>query len=266
VTYHKKNNSMNELSHIPSEFSKEFSVDAKGKVTASRKAICRLTGISPNAIRKLLARIAEGNHGGSRFLEPFARKDFGEGNLPDVFVAAIISYYAYEAGRYCTEQAKDVAFTFQAIGFRAWVQQELGWKSNKGESHKTTFRLEGKETRRDLTDAVKSYIDRHKDELSENAIKWMYTNMTNGLYLKTHKLKASQLIEIHGCGKDELRDHFSKKEISMINAVEFVTMQLIDEQDMNPIEAIKSAVERTLATHLFAAKYTEEALKLKSAK
>jgi hypothetical protein len=259
---------MNELSHIPSEFGKEFSVDAKGKVTASRRAIARLAGVSDSSVRDLLKKIEGGaRFSGEKSLQNLAAKDVeGAGFLSEAVAVSIIEYYAFDAGKRCKEQARLVYRSFSAIGFRTWVQQELGWKSGKGESHKTAFRLEGKETRRDLTDAVKSYIDRHKDELSENAIKWMYTNMTNGLYLKTHKLKASQLVEIHGCGKDELRDHFSKKEISMINAVEFVTMQLIDEQDMNPIEAIKSAVERTLATHLFASKYTEEALKLKAAK
>lgn len=257
---------MTELSHIPSDFRKEFSIDGKGRVSASRKAIARLAGVSPNAIRKLLTRITEGNQIESRHLASFTGKGFGEGNLPDILAAAIISYYAYEAGRYCTEKAKDVAFAFQAIGFRTWVQQELGWKSSKGQSHGTQFRLEGKDARRGLTDAVKDYIERHKDTLSPNAVKWMYSNMTNGLYLNTHKLKASQLVQIHGCKKEDLRDCFSTKEISMLSAVEFTAMQLVDLDDINPIEAIKMAVERVRATHLFASMYMEEALKLKQLK
>lgn len=257
---------MTELSHIPSEFSKEFNVDAKGRVTASRRAIARLAGVSDVAVGKLLKRIEGANLPNSRHLESFTRKSFEGANLPDVLGAAIISYYAYEAGRYCTEQAKDVAFSFQAIGFRTWVQQELGWKPLKGQSHGTQFRLEGKDARQGLTDAVKDYIDRHKETLSPNAVKWMYSNMTNGLYLNTHKLKANQLIQIHGCKKEELRDHFSAKEISMITAVEFTAMQLIDINDMNPVEAIKTAVERVMAVHLFASMYIEEASKLKQLK
>lgn len=162
----------------------------------------------------------------------------------------------------------------EAKVFRKWVTSEVltsisstGSYSvkNKGQSHGTPLRLEGKNTRRLLTDAVKDYIDRHP-ELSINAKKWMYSNMTNGLYLRTHKLKANQIIEIYGCKKEELRDHFSPKEVGMINAVEFVTIQLIDTEDMNPIEAIHSVVERTLATHLFASVYAEAAMKLKASK
>lgn len=258
---------MTELSHIPSEFRKEFSIDSRGKVTASRRAIARLAGVSDSSVRDLLKKIKEGARlERSRYLAPFSGQDFeGASLISDFLAAAIIAYYAHEAGRYCTEQAKDVAFAFQSIGFRVWVQQELGWASNKGQSHGTQFRLEGKDARRNLTDAVKDYIDRHKDELSANSIKWMYSNMTNGLYLRTHQLKASQLIQIHGCKKDELRDHFSTKEISMITAVEFTAMQLIDTQDIHPIEAIKMAVERVCAVHLFSSMYMEGALKLKAA-
>lgn len=259
---------MNELSHIPSEFRKEFTIDSKGRVTASRRAIARLAGVENSSVSRLLSKLSGGDsQKDSRYLASFTGQSFDpDAQIPDLLAAAIISYYAYEAGRYCTEQAKDVAFTFQAIGFRSWVQQELGWKSGKGQSHGSQLRMEGKIARRDLTDAVKDYIERHRDELSPNAIKWMYSNMTDGLYLKTHKLRANQLIKIHGCKKDQLRDYFSGKEISMINAVEFTTMQLIDIEDMNPIDAIKEAVERVMATHLFASMYMEEALKLKESK
>lgn len=259
---------MSELSHIPSEFRNEFKIDGKGRVTASRRAIARLAGVENSSVNRLLSKLASPDAlNSSRNLTPFIGQQFDpDAQIPDTLAAAIIAYYAHEAGRYCTEQAKDVAFAFQAIGFRAWVQQELGWKSSKGQSHGTQLRLEGKDARRELTDAVKDCIDRHQDELSPNAVKWMYSNMTNGLYLKTHHLKASQLVQIHGCKKEELRDHFSTKEISMITAVEFTAMQLIDLHDINPIEAIKSAVERVEATHLFASKYMEEALKLKAGK
>lgn len=158
--------------------------------------------------------------------------------------------------------------------FRKWVTSEVlpsilrtgEYKSKKGQSHGTPVRLLGKGTRRKLTDAIQDYIDRHKDELSENAIRWLYPNVTNGLYLGTHKLKANQLVQIHDCKKAELRDHFSPDEIEAIMAIEFIAMRLIDLDDIKPIDAMRFAVEQARATNLFVPMYMEEALKLKAAR
>lgn len=272
VSFHKIN-TMSELSHIPSEFRKEFSIDSKGKVTASRRAIARLAGVEPRAVRDLLDKISlpkvlsTGEIDLPDSIQSLAGKDFGDGELPEIVVTSIIEYYALDAGRHCKEQAKLVYRTFSAIGFRAWVQQELGWSAtNKGQSYGTPSRLLGKGSRRKLTDAIQDYIDRHKEELSENAIRWLYPNVTNGLYLGTHKLKASQLIQIYNCKKAELRDYFSPDEIEAIMAIEFIAMRLIDVDDIKPIEAMRLAVEQARATNLFVPMYMEEALKLKRLK
>jgi hypothetical protein len=95
---------MNELSHIPSEFSKEFSVDAKGKVTASRRAIARLAGVEHTSIARLLAKLPTGAPNGSRYLEPFAGMQLGE-SIPLELICGILGYYGHEAGRYTSKQA-----------------------------------------------------------------------------------------------------------------------------------------------------------------
>jgi len=139
-------------------------------------------------------------------------------------------------------------------------------KKLKGESTGTQLRIEGQETRRRLTDAVRDYIERHKHELSANEQKFMYSNITNGIYLRTHKLKAHQLIQIHGCTKHDLRDYFSSKEIGMINTVEFIATEDIDRFDTHPMDAIKNAIAASFVANLFVLKYADDALKLKAAK
>ncbi len=47
--------------------------------------------------------------------------------IPDVAIAIILEYYAYDAGRYCTKQARLVCRSFNTIGIRAWIQDKLGW-------------------------------------------------------------------------------------------------------------------------------------------
>lgn len=42
-------------------------------------------------------------------------------------VAAVIEYYAFDAGRYCKEQARLVCKAFNRIGVRAWMQDITGW-------------------------------------------------------------------------------------------------------------------------------------------
>ena len=81
------------------------------------------------AISKLLDKIAANLETDSLF-ESFAGQVFEGANLiPDLLVSLIIEYYAHECQeRYRTEQAKRVCRAFRAVGFRAWVQSELGWE------------------------------------------------------------------------------------------------------------------------------------------
>lgn len=52
---------------------------------------------------------------------------FSEEGIPDTAFAVICEYYAFEAGKRCTEQAKLVYRAFATIGIRTWIQRELGW-------------------------------------------------------------------------------------------------------------------------------------------
>jgi len=47
--------------------------------------------------------------------------------IPDTAIAIILEYYAFDAGRYSTKQARLVCRSFNTIGIRAWIQDKLGW-------------------------------------------------------------------------------------------------------------------------------------------
>jgi hypothetical protein len=248
------------LVHVPPEFRSEFQIDAAGRVTASRRAVARLCGVSDTAIRSLLSRVKGANLGGSKTLEPIAGKEFDGANLSSIVASCIINYYAHEAGRYKTEQALSVALAFSAIGFERWVQSELGWKSSKPEPGWMIDRQGGKENRELLADAIKDYIQRHREELSENAIKWMYTNATNKLYQLVYDRQARKLVEAIGCQKNSLRDNLSRKELQVLSAIEDVATQLIEQRDIHPSDAIVEAVERVLAVGRFKTMHSPKTL------
>ena len=248
------------LVHVPPEFRSEFQIDAAGRVTASRRAVARLCGVSDTAIRSLLSRVKGANLGGSKTLEPIAGKEFDGANLSSIVASCISNYYAHEAGRYKTEQALSVALAFSAIGFERWVQSELGWKSSKPEPGWMIDRQGGKENRELLADAIKDYIQRHREELSENAIKWMYTNATNKLYQLVYDRQARKLVEAIGCQKNSLRDNLSRKELQVLSAIEDVATQLIEQRDIHPSDAIVEAVERVLAVGRFKTMHSPKTL------
>ncbi|WP_239005381.1 hypothetical protein [Gloeothece citriformis] len=97
------------------------------EMKASRRAVARLVGVEHPSILKLLKRIASGNLKKSPSLQPFAGQDFSDGNLPDILVAAIIEYYCFDS-RAANRQAQLVYRAFATVGFRLWIQQELGWQ------------------------------------------------------------------------------------------------------------------------------------------
>lgn len=107
------------------------------------------------------------------------------------------------------------------------------------------IRLEGKRIRRRLTDAIKSYIDRHP-ELSENNRKWLYVNASQLVTLVVFGRKAKRLAEDLGVVPDNLRDALTPDQLIMLQEVEDTAIRLIDIQDVHPDDAIQQTAERLL--------------------
>lgn len=122
-----------QIAEIIEQISQEIEVDSNGHGKASIKATARLAGVDDESIRKALkpsADLVPSKLAKELMLQGFKATDLNEwrtNGIPDVAIAIILEYYAYEAGRYCTKQARLVCRSFDTIGIRAWIQDKLGW-------------------------------------------------------------------------------------------------------------------------------------------
>ena len=155
----------------------------------------------------------------------------------------------------------------EAKTFRKWITSEVLPSIRKTGEYKVKDKIlnkseewlkerqESKEVRRELTDSIKEYIDRHP-ELSSNAIKFMYSNATETLNLGLFAKRTKRLKEVIGITpSSSIRDYLDSKEIICLKAVEYLACQFIDMKDVNPCDAIKQAIELSLTTKRFASKY-----------
>lgn len=121
---------MSSIFHLPPNIRSEFAIDEFGKAYGTQSATARVCGVAQSSINELLEKLAIGKPV-SEPLEPFSGIDYRAiGKLPDLLVIAIANHYAFYA-RKTTEQAKSVCLCSQGIGFRVWLQKELGWKEQQ---------------------------------------------------------------------------------------------------------------------------------------
>jgi len=101
-------------------------------------------------------------------------------------------------------------------------------------------RQNGKVSRRYLTDSIGSYIERH--EVSENYIKFVYSNCSNHLNRIILGAKAKQAKEFYQVPKHSLlRNHIPVEALRELEWTEALASRLIDERDVEPLEAVKKA-------------------------
>ena len=127
-----------DLNNILQQIEQEIEIDAQGRGKASIRATARLAGVSDMALRKAFT---------SANLEPneLAKKLIGQGfdaanlqdwstyRIPDIAISTILEYYAFDARRYCTEQARLTYKAFATVGIRSWIQQIKNWQQSKQE-------------------------------------------------------------------------------------------------------------------------------------
>ncbi|MGJ5632969.1 hypothetical protein [Nostoc sp. CALU 1950] len=120
-----------EIAQIIDQIKQEISVDALGHGKASIRATARLADVQDSSLRRaLLSAALEPSALAQSLIQqgfsPAALETWNEG-IPDIGVAAVIEYYAFDAGRYCKQQARLVCKAFNRIGVRAWMQDIMGW-------------------------------------------------------------------------------------------------------------------------------------------
>lgn len=120
------------LKAIEFQVASEVKVDQEGKATFSIRAVERLANVSHQTLSASLA--SAGSISPSKLAQTLALygfeagsiSEFGKTGVPDIAVAAILSYYAMDAGERCTDQAKAVFRSFAAIGIRAYAHRLAG--------------------------------------------------------------------------------------------------------------------------------------------
>ncbi|MCC5633497.1 hypothetical protein LC613_39220 [Nostoc sphaeroides CHAB 2801] len=120
-----------EIAQIIEQIKQEITVDSNGQGKASIRATARLADVQDSSLRRALLSAALKPSALAQSLiqqgfSPAALETWNEG-IPDMGVAAVIEYYAFDAGRYCKQQARLVCKAFNRIGVRAWMQDITGW-------------------------------------------------------------------------------------------------------------------------------------------
>jgi hypothetical protein len=104
-------------------------------------------------------------------------------------------------------------------------------------------RVNGILTRRSLCDAIKEYLLRHP-ELSPGRSNNMYTNATQKGYRLMFGRDRKTLETDLGAEPGKLRDALLADELKDLDAIENLAMKLIDNDDMDPCDAIDEAFKR----------------------
>lgn len=126
------------LDSVLEQIKEEIKIDANGKGKASIRATARLAGVDDKSLR-VAFESAEQNP--STLAAKLVEKGFigaeqcswSRVGIPDLAVSIVLEYYAFDAGRYCKEQAKLAYKAFATTGIRIWMQHIKGWQQSKQE-------------------------------------------------------------------------------------------------------------------------------------
>jgi hypothetical protein len=187
------------LAGVVEQIQSEIEVDAQGKGKASVRATSRLAGVSDVALRKAFL---SANLEPSELAKKLIEQGFNSANLsewlstgvPDIAIALILEYYALEAGRYCTEQAKLAYKAFAMVGIRTWMQQIKGWyQSTPTAQPEKTIELP---TAKEISEAIACVFC--FGTIDSNLVQGLIANEIGKAYpqLKPHMEAAKQLLPI----------------------------------------------------------------------
>ncbi|NJN13705.1 MAG: hypothetical protein HC815_39795 [Richelia sp. RM1_1_1] len=181
-----------------SKIKSEIEIDAQGRGKASIRATARLAGVDDESVRKVLFRAADlkppklaeifMSHG----FEPADLNQWRTDGIPDIAIAIILEYYALDAGRYCTEQAKLAYKAFATIGVRIWMQQIKGWHEPTTEP-KEEVKIQ-KPTVKEISDAIACVFC--FNTVDPNLVQGVIANQIGIAYpqLQAHMEAAKQLL------------------------------------------------------------------------
>lgn len=128
---------------------------------------------------------------------------------------------------------------------QAWIKNDADRKAKQSPWGKV--REEGMETRREFTDAIQDYVERHP-QLPEDSKKYLYARATDDTYMVLFGRTARQLyIDFEVEDRAGLRDKLTKKELQHIQSMEDMAMRLVDANpNMHPCAAVQDAAKRLI--------------------
>ena len=119
------------IQSILSKYNTEITVNQSGVVSFSIRAASRLLNVDATGLsRHFSVDINPSKLAQTLTNKGFYPVDFSNKGIPDIAMALIIEYYAFDAKK-CTQEAKDLYRAFASIGIRSFFQQQLNWKSTQ---------------------------------------------------------------------------------------------------------------------------------------
>jgi hypothetical protein len=188
---------------------------------------------TPNYASQELKRLLGKDFKPHKCFTPFNRNKVNVISLQDLSKIALL--LAYKGNK--TAQAFNLACVEESIERR--FNNAFDQKVTEDEyNERLKVRMQGIQTRRTLTDAIKDYIIKHS--ITGNEAKFMYINVTNALYISLSGCNAQKIrkllkVDPHA----NVRDFLDTKQLKNIDNCEDLMMRLIDQQDINPLDASK---------------------------
>lgn len=129
---------MASLMEVQANLKKEIKVNNQGQGFLSIRGAARLCDIDATGLSRALA--SEGvDFFGSKLSRKLAEEgfpsekvvEFSKSGIPDMALGVIIEYYAFDAGKRCTDLALATFRAFSRIGIRVWLQHSTNWKAEE---------------------------------------------------------------------------------------------------------------------------------------
>ncbi|MDJ0592764.1 MAG: hypothetical protein QNJ72_22705 [Pleurocapsa sp. MO_226.B13] len=147
------------------------------------------------------------------------------------------------------EKARELAFALQDASVTTTIEQAFdiafdNKRSLEEYQEKQKARVQGKVARRNMTNVVRDYVKDHSDELSDNYKKFIYNNCTDRTYRLVFGRSAKKLKEDWEC--NDVRAAMTVEELFIVRGVEDLAMKLIEQEDIEPQQAIDEAGKRLM--------------------
>lgn len=149
------------LQQLLDEIKSEFEVKGKGVGYVSIRGAARIVGVTHTSL------VRDGVFSNQKLSEKlegfgFDAAAFVKDGIPDAALAIIVEYFAFDAGKNCTSEAKACQRAFAAIGIRKWIHSVVGYQEQSA-PFVTDDHIEAYLFQRDV---FKPWVEKHPNAVS----------------------------------------------------------------------------------------------------